>query len=994
MDTDKKGTLISVIFIAVFGFLLCYGIGNGIQYLQGGKREARNLHSIIESVPQVAPEQVIPVEQLSFVQNAYSIHIGEVVILEVIITPDAATTPTITWKSSNISIADVDQNGYVVGVGEGTAIITAESDNGIVAEANVSVVPSSVPIIEVNQVTLSKKSMRMKVGESETLQATISPKDATYRTLIWSSSNSSIVTVNESGKIVAIREGNATITVKSSNGKSDSIAVTVGKSSSHNVDVTSISLSKNNITLEIGQTETITATVNPKNATVQALTWTSSNPAVATVTDGGKIKAVQAGTTIVTARSVNGMLSSVYVTVISGGTPIVEVTGVVLSKTSTILEEGQTEVITASVQPANATNQTITFSSSDSSVVMVNQRGVITAMKAGSATIIAQSYNGKNSRMSVAVTKKSSPDIAVSGVTLSKTSVSLEVGQTETVSASVQPSNATNPTITWASSNAAVATITQTGKITAISKGTATIIVKSNNGKTASLIVTVNKSEIDVTSVVVSTNNVQLEVGGSTTVTASVRPSNATNPTITWKSNDTSIATVNANGKITGVKAGTTTVTAKSNNGKSASVSVSVIKKGSLVEVTGVVLSKTSLALVVGGTEQITATITPSNATNPSITWYSDTPSVATVDGNGNVTAVGAGKATITAQSNNGKKASAVVTVTAPVIPIAANGKINNEYFHITPGEEKDVGKAIAAKNSKGISEALQYASTNGFTYVYIAKDTYTVANVVDDKDNNNNAAIRMYSNVTFDLHGSTIKLFTNTDPKYSVVYFQNATNAGIKNGRIVGDRETHRCNSSGNLIDSYPAENERKCGPDHGGSHEWGFGIKILASSHITIEDMNISYMTGDGIYMRMRGSHTGDYPTDDIKILNNKIHKCRRQGISLVSGTHVTIDNNHIYDIHGAAPQLGIDLEPNQPFDEINHITITNNKIYSLGNGNSISTAGRTGPITGPITITDNYLSAAICIDKPYPKLSGNKRINNQGNSASGNWNTNCPY
>ena len=160
MDTDKKGTFISVIFIAVFGFLLCYGIGNGIQYFQYGRREARNLHSIIESVPQVAPEQVIPVEQLSFVQNAYSIHIGEVVILEVIITPDAATTTTITWKSSNISIADVDQNGYVVGVGEGTAIITAESDNGIVAEANVSVVPSSVPIIEVNQVTLSKKSKR------------------------------------------------------------------------------------------------------------------------------------------------------------------------------------------------------------------------------------------------------------------------------------------------------------------------------------------------------------------------------------------------------------------------------------------------------------------------------------------------------------------------------------------------------------------------------------------------------------------------------------------------------------------------------------------------------------------------------------------------------------------------------------------------------------------------------------------------------------------
>ena len=223
---------------------------------------------------------------------------------------------------------------------------------------------------------------------------------------------------------------------------------------------------------------------------------------------------------------------------------------------------------------------------------------------------------------------------------------------------------------------------------------------------------------------------------------------------------------------------------------------------------------------------------------------------------------------------------------------------------------------------------------------------------------------------------------------------FNNVKNASIRNGKIVGDRATHRCYSDGRLIDYYSASDEYKCGSGHGGSHEWGFGIKILASNNITVDDLSISYMTGDGIYTRIRGKHTGSYNTDDITITNNRISKCRRQGISIVSGSNIKIENNIIHNIRGTAPQLGIDLEPNQPFDIIKNVTIESNTIYDLGNSKSIGAVGRSGPIdNSSITIKNNKLSSCICIPNKSVKLSGNTKINNQGKTIGGNWNSNCP-
>ena len=251
--------------------------------------------------------------------------------------------------------------------------------------------------------------------------------------------------------------------------------------------------------------------------------------------------------------------------------------------------------------------------------------------------------------------------IAVTGVTLNKTSATLTVGATETLTATVAPSNATNKNITWSSSNTDVATVSN-GTITAVAVGTATITVTTTDGsKTATCAVTVDPAAatVAVTGVTLNKTATTLTVGATETFTATVTPSNATNKNITWASDNTDVATV-SNGTITAVAVGTTTITVTTEDGnKTATCAVTVDP----VAVTGVTLNKSAATLTVGDTETLTATVAPSNATNKNITWSSSNTAVATVS-NGTITARTAGTATITVTTADGNKTAAcAVTV-------------------------------------------------------------------------------------------------------------------------------------------------------------------------------------------------------------------------------------------------------------------------------------------------------------------------------------------
>lgn len=284
--------------------------------------------------------------------------------------------------------------------------------------------------------------------------------------------------------------------------------------------------------------------------------------------------------------------------------------------------------------------------------------------RAGTSTILT------SITLSIGASGPAGP-VAVTGVTLDKTSLTLEAGQTAQLTATVQPGNADNQAVTWSSSDNNIVSVDATGKITANAKGSATITVTTaDGGKTAICTVTVTEpaAPIGVTAIALKASTT-IAIGGTETLTVTYTPADAnTGKALTWKSDNTAVATVDANGVVKGIAAGKAKITATSTTNPAITATCAVTVQA--VAVTGVSLNKTSINLQVGGSETLTATVTPADATNKEIIWNTSDGSIATIN-NGKVTAVSAGKTTITATTVDGNKtATCTVTVTAgPPVP-------------------------------------------------------------------------------------------------------------------------------------------------------------------------------------------------------------------------------------------------------------------------------------------------------------------------------------
>lgn len=329
---------------------------------------------------------------------------------------------------------------------------------------------------------------------------------------------------------------------------------------------------------------------------------------------------------------------------------VVSVTSVSISKTAADLEIGNTLQLTATVAPSNATDKTVTWASSNATVATVTPTGLVTAKAEGTANVTATA-GGKSAACKVTVKK---PVIPVSSVELDLTDITLDAGETKTLKATVNPDNATDKTVTWASTKSSVATVDNSGKVTGVDNGIASVTATSG-GKSASckvtVVVLVKSITLDKTSATITKEKDQL------TLTPTITPANAADKSITWTSSKPEVATV-SNGVVTAVSSGTTTITANA-SGKTATCEVTVI-----VLVESVTLNKTSLSLKAGDSETLVATVNPADATDKTISWNSSNSNVATVDSNGKVTAKAIGTAVITATAGE-KTATCNVTVTA-----------------------------------------------------------------------------------------------------------------------------------------------------------------------------------------------------------------------------------------------------------------------------------------------------------------------------------------
>ena len=326
--------------------------------------------------------------------------------------------------------------------------------------------------------------------------------------------------------------------------------------------VTGVTLNETALSLKPGSTATLVATVSPESAKDKSLTWSSSDESIVTVDENGKIKAIKEGKATITVTTKDGNHKATVTITVSKED--IKVTGVSFGNNALNLATGSSMTLKPTISPSDATNKGLTWKSSDSSVVSVNDKGVITGKKEGKATITVTTKDGGYTA-TITVTVKDEP---VTGVKIQGNS-SMVINGKQTLKAVITPSNASNKGVTWESSDKSIATVDSKGNVVAKAKGTVTITVTTKDGNHKATL-NINVKEQLVTKITISGDK-KVNVGKTITLKASVSPSNATNKGVTWSSSDESIATVDANGKVTGKKAGKVTIKATAKDGSKVS---------------------------------------------------------------------------------------------------------------------------------------------------------------------------------------------------------------------------------------------------------------------------------------------------------------------------------------------------------------------------------------------------------------------------------------
>ena len=260
------------------------------------------------TISQNALTKTVKPTKVTLDSKTLQLNVGDNETLIPTIFPSTATNQNVTWKSNNIKIATVDSDGTVSGIKKGRVIITATTVDGK-KTAKCVVTVKTAPIINVTGINLDEENISMNVGDSDILTVTITPDNATNQNITWSSSDESIVTVNSEGEIEGISSGDVTITATTKDGNKKAtceITVVTVEDDIPIVNVESVSLDRKIISMKVGENETLTATINPNDATNKNLIWDSNNESVLTVDQSGRIAAVSSGSSDITATSIDG----------------------------------------------------------------------------------------------------------------------------------------------------------------------------------------------------------------------------------------------------------------------------------------------------------------------------------------------------------------------------------------------------------------------------------------------------------------------------------------------------------------------------------------------------------------------------------------------------------------------------------------------------------------------------------------------------------------
>ncbi|MCR5203291.1 MAG: Ig-like domain-containing protein [Lachnospiraceae bacterium] len=534
---------------------------------------------------------------------------------------------------------------------EDTSVYKYISSDGITIEKEEAVVTA---------VSITPANSSIKVGMSVKLTAQITAEGDYTKGVDWTSKDTSVATVDSEGNVLGRKAGTTTITAKANNGVKGEATITVT-----DIYPTSITISKEEITLSPGGTDSLAATILPENASVKTVTWSSNNESVATI-NSGTVTAVNAGTAVISAsvQGENGttLTKNCYVTVLEESISANSIT--ITNKTDTGIV-GSTLQLETTTSPEVITNP-ITWSSLDTSVATVNDAGLVTFVAEGEVTIVA-TVDGKKDTVTITVEKGK---VYPTSIVLNQDKASVNVGQSVSLQASLLPSTITETDITWTSSDESVATVAA-GLVTAIGKGSATITAKAKSSEdtyieaTFTIEVNVPVESIEITNV--SDNTISLYVDedddkATYQLITKVSPEDA-DQTVQYKSSNTDILSVSSTGYVRAYSPGTAKITASAED-KSTVVTVNIYKRAKSITLS-------DITVIEGNRKAIPVTLNPSDTTDSisDIKWNSESTGVAVVakndSGEAIVTGICEGSTTITATINGSVTATCTVTVAA-----------------------------------------------------------------------------------------------------------------------------------------------------------------------------------------------------------------------------------------------------------------------------------------------------------------------------------------
>jgi len=640
-----------------------------------------------------------------------SVYVGENINLDAEISPSDASNKTITWTTSDKAKATVDSTGKVTGVSAGTVTITATANNGIKDTHKVTIKEKSIAVEKVN----ITGATNMIVGENTNLVASITPSNATVKTITWTTSDKTKATVDSTGKVTGISAGTVTITATANNGIKATHHITI-KEESNEKDVEEVKIQGEN-KVSINSSVQLIVKILPDDATDKKIIWSSSDEKIAIVDENGKVTGKSIGEVEIIATASNG-IKAVHKVEITEDTNDIEIKTLKIKGENCVKYNEEIE-LQVETEPSDIKNVVINWKSSDEKIAIVDENGKVKGISEGTVIITATTSNGIVATHGINVYENEKNDkIDVQNIIINTVKNEIKIGDKIKLETKITPENATNKNLIWISGNPEIAEVDGNGNITGKKAGKTIIIALTNNMKIASYEIKVlEENKISAESIKINGEKNIIEIDEEIELSASIEPENVTNKNVIWISTSDEIIEINKkenNLIVKGKKAGNATIIAVTENLKIAAYSIEVKDKvQEVINVEEIKIESEKNKIKVNEKIKLEAIITPENATNKDIIWISGDENILEVDKDGYVTGKKSGKTIIIAMTSNMKMAryEMIVEEEQEEITEVKSIKINGEKNKIKVNEKIKLEAIITPENAT--DKQIEWKSSN-----------------------------------------------------------------------------------------------------------------------------------------------------------------------------------------------------------------------------------------------------------------------------------------